>query len=153
MSVTKISKGRIGGAGLDQPGLSRRTLVVPLRPTADAAVVASGKTIPAGSVIENVDVKITTVTTGTSAFTLSAGPGTATTGYITGLSIASAGVKRISTASGSVTRGASLRESTSGANASVACEHVVDVDTEIRWNTSVPVTTLQGVIVIEYRKL
>jgi hypothetical protein len=153
MSFTKVSKGRIGGAGLDQPGLSRRALVIPLGPTTTAAVRASGKKLPAGSIVESVSVNISTVTAGTSAFSLSAGPGAATTGYIAGLSIASAGVRRLSTASGTVTRGALLRETTSGAAASVECEHVINADTEINWNTSVAVPTLQGVIVIEFRKL
>lgn len=153
MSVTKISKGRLAGAGLDMPGQSIRTLVVPLAPTTSAAPVASGARLPADALVLSAHAKISTVTTATSAFTLSAGPSTATIGFLTGLDIATAGIKRGSLASGTVTRGSLLRETTSGAAAVVAAEYANSVETEIYYSTTVPVTTLKGVLVIEYRKL
>jgi hypothetical protein len=153
MSGTKISKGTIGGAGLDMPGQSIRTLVVPLAPTTSAAPVASGVRLPADALVLSAHAKISTVTTATSTHTLSAGPSTATIGFLTGLNIATAGIKRGSLASGSVTRGSLLRETLSGAAAIAPAEYVNDTETQIYYSTSVPVTTLKGVLVIEYRKL
>ena len=153
MAVTKISKGRIAAGGVDLPGASIRTAVVDLAPTADALPVASGVKIPAGSIILDAYVEVESSTAGTTAYSLNAGTSAATIGYITGLSIAMAGAKRLSCASGGVTRGALLRETVAGAAASVKAEAAVDAETEIYYSTSVPVTAVKGRIIVDYRKL
>lgn len=153
MAVTKISKGRIAAGGVDLPGASIRTAVVPLAPTADAVPVASGVIIPAGSILLDVFVEIESSTAGTTSYSLNAGTSAATIGYIAALPIAAAGVKRLSCASGSVTRGASLRETVAGAAASVKAEAAISADTEVYYSTSVPVTAIKGRLIVDYRKL
>lgn len=153
MGVTKISRGRIAGGGIDLPGASIRTAVVNLAPTADAVPVASGVKIPAGSIILDVFVEIQSSTAGTTSYSLNAGTSAATIGYVSALPIATAGVKRLSCATGSVTRGALLREQASGAAASVKAEAVVSVDTEVYYSTTVAVTAIKGRLIVDYRKL
>lgn len=153
MGVTRITRGRVLVGAVDQDGLSVRTLRVPLKATAGAGTVSTGERIPAGSAILAAYVK---TATGASAATVGAsrlnvGTTTATIAFLTSLDIAAAGIKVGSLATGFVTLGASLQETTTaGPVAKVA---VVDSDIEITYATLAPSPNLNGDLIIEYRKL
>jgi hypothetical protein len=154
MGVTRISKGRVAAGTVDADGLSVRSLRLPLRPTAGAAVVLTGKRIPRNSAILNAYVKMTT---GASAATVGAsvlnvGISTATVGLLNNLNIATAGIKFGSLASAvTPTLGALLQEATTAGPAPKP--YAVDADTEIAWATLAPSPHLNGELIIEYRVL
>lgn len=152
MGVTRISKGRVAAGAVDADGLSVRSLRIKLVPTADDAQVATGKKIPAGSAILNAYVRTSGASAATvGASSLTAGLSNATTALLNGLNIAASGVKIGSLASGGVTLGVSLQETTT--SGPVQKPAVVDSETEVVYATAAPSPNLNGDLIIEYRKL
>lgn len=143
-------KGRIGAAGVDTPGSSRRTLRIPLNATANANPVLTGVKIPAKSVVCGVYVDMSSVASATDA-RLDVGITTSTQGFITGASVSSVGLRRASAASGSITFGALMLD-VNGLTP-LPSEYVAPSDVEVTYSTRSAATRLQGAIVIEYKLL
>ena len=143
-------KGRIGAAGLDTPGVSRRTLRIPLAATANANPVLTGARLPAKAVVSGVFIDMSSVASATDA-RLDVGVSSSTQGFITGASVSSVGLRRASAASGSVTYGALMLD-VNGLTP-LPAEYVAPSDIEVTYSTRSAASRLQGAIIIEYRLL
>lgn len=143
-------KGRIGAAGVDTPGASRRSLRIPLAATANANPVLTGVKIPAKAVVSSVYVDMSSAASATDA-RLDVGITTATQGFLTGASVSSAGLRRASAASGSVTYGALMLD-VNGLTP-LPSEYVAPSEVEVTYSTRSAASRLQGAIIIEYRLL
>lgn len=156
MSINKVSKGRIGAASLALKGGDLRITRIPVT-TLSASEVNTGVQLPAGAVVRHVALDTTTVeataaTKTISVGTLSSESGGNASGFLTGVSTASAAVIGPSLA-GTPTRGALLRESasaTSGGTVPVPVDAIMTTARTISYTLASVHTELKADIVLTY---
>jgi hypothetical protein len=143
-------KGPIGAASVQTPGEERFTLRVPLRPTLNANPVLTGVRIPAKTAVTSVYVDMASSASSADP-RLDVGITTSTQGFITGASVTTAGLRRASAASGSITLGVLMLD----ANGVAPCpsEFITNSPVEITYSTRAAATQLNGMILLSCKTL
>lgn len=151
MAINKVSKGRIGTAGVATPGVTRRTIKCVLPTTAASNTPSTLTTVPARSRITDVVVVMNGIptaatpffdigTTGSVAFLLSA------------LNVSTVGIKQGSMAAGARTFGTGLLEG-SAASGFDRKPLVCDSAFPILLNAQSDFTNLSGYVVVHFEKM
>lgn len=152
MTAQKITRGKLLAGSYELNGLGYRTLRIPLAPTTSTTPVVTGARLPPKSIVTGVYVDLKS-TASMSSPLIDVGVDNATTGFIAGLSVASAGTKQGSLATGAITLGSLLQEVTTiGA---IRAEYLTPGASfaNVTYSTRSVAARLEGAIVVEYKVL